>query len=801
VASAEAGNMEFFHNTPTGVIRGDEVKIEVMLSGMTNEIYDLHLFYREIGEADYSSVLMKREGFLYQTAIKTAGFTTGQMQYYIAYEGALGEIGTFPEVMAELNPIIMEVAPARVLQEDGPVEVVILSPLEGETLQDDDIVVAVYVFSEEEQIDYSNTKLVIDGVNIRTNVDFSDGVVTYTPPLGQDFHEGNHNIEVQIFNIEGRALGQKSWSFRSIKGVSKRPKSFFRGSAFIENRYQSIGPSGEGFDPVDNFFRTGGEVTGKSNEWDYRARLVFSSEEDQSLQPVNRYTGEVRYNFSLDNNIFLIGGDFNPYYNLLVLQDKRIRGLHAGLNLGFFTFDYILGQLRRGINGRADSISTSSGISDLITVGGTYEQNMWSIRPGFKFGDTAWWTLNLINAKEDPKSIEIGSNVRESVSMGTDLNLNFDQKRIILDASFNASINNTNAGNPVITWDTIAANSEDLANNSEAEQLWNFLESTGWLTMTSGINPLPSYAMQFDATFRYFYNNLRIRYYKMDRDFANPGNPYLLKDVSGFQISDNIRLFENQVYLTIFYKNYTTDRSRNEQATDNIELGATLSYFPYQSLPSLNLTYANMDRSNGVSTTDTDLFRVSNQTQRLSFNTSYNFDVSGTRNAVTLNYTTYGRDEDIHTTAQSDFSLYALGLRTNFSIPLITRLNYSSSENDIGTGTSLTQSNLKVNTFLIGVDYVMGGVMPGDVFKPFANFRLQNVKTHRIERFIQPETVSDIETDRNNITIGLAYQSPTMGILSVRWDFITYSNSFSNPNLQIPEFNDTVLNARYTYNF
>jgi hypothetical protein len=801
VGSVEAGNLEFFHNTPSGVIRGDEVKIEVMLSGMTNEIYDLHLFFREIGEADYSSVLMKREGLLYQSAIKTAGFTTGQMQYYIAYEGALGEIGTFPEEMAELNPLIMEVAPARVLQEDGPVEVVILSPLEEETLQDDDIVVAVYVFSEEEQIDYSNTKLVIDGVNIRTNVNFSDGVVTYTPPPGQDFREGYHNIEVQIFNTEGRALGQKSWSFRSIKGVSKRPKSFFRGSAFIENRYQSIGPSGEGFDPVDNFFRTGGEVSGKHNEWDYRARLVLSSEEDQSLQPVNRYSGEVRYNFSLDNNIFLIGGDFNPYYNLLVLQDKRVRGIHAGLNLGFFTFDYILGQLRRGINGRADSISTSSGISDFIAVGGTYEQNMWSIRPGFKFGDTAWWTLNLINAKEDPKSIDIGSNVRESVSMGTDLNLNFDQKRIILDASINASINNTNAGNPVITWDTIAANNDDLANNSEAEQLWNFLESTGWLTMTSGINPLPNYAMQFDATFRYFYNNLKIRYYSMDRDFANPGNPYLLKDVSGLQISDNIRLFENQVYLTIFYKNYTTDRSRNEQATDNTELGATLSYFPYQSLPSLNLTYANMDRSNGVSSTDTDLFRVSNKTQRLSFNTSYNFDVSGTRNAVTLNYTTYGRDEDIHTSAQSDFSLYALGLRTNFSIPLVTRLNYSSSENDIGTGTSLTQSNLKVNTFLIGVDYVMGGVMPGDVFKPFANFRLQSVKTHRIERFILPETVSDIDTDRNNFTIGLAYQSPTMGILSIRWDHITYSNSFSNPDLQIPEFNDTILNARYTYNF
>jgi hypothetical protein len=805
ITSAEAGNLQFFHNTPTGVIRGDEVKIEVMLSGIANEIYDLHLFYRQVGDADYSSTLMKREGLLYQSTINTGEFTTGQMQYYIAYEGALGEIGTFPEEMAELNPIIMEIAPARVLQEDGPVEVVILSPLEEETLKDEDIVVAVYVFSEEEQIDYSNTKLVIDGVNIRTNVDFSDGVVTYTPPPGQKFREGYHNVEVQVFNTEGRVLGQKSWSFRSIRSVSQQPRSFFRGSAFIENRYQSIGPSedalGNPLEPSDNFFRTGGEISGKYNEWDYRARLVLSSEEDPSRQPVNRYSGEVRYNFSPENNIFLIGGDFNPYYNLLVLQNKRLRGLHAGLNFGFFTFDYMMGQLRRGINGRADSISTSSGLTDFIAVGGTYEQNMWSIRPGFKFGDTAWWTLNLINAKEDKNSIEIGSNVNESVSMGTDLNLNFDQKRVIIDASFNASINNTNAGLEEVAWDTLAKYNEDLQGNDEAKQLWDFLESTGWLSMTTGLNPLPSYAMQFDATFRYFYNNLKIRYYKMDRDFANPGNPYLLKDVSGFQISDNIRLFENQVYLTLFYRNYTTDRSRNEQATDNSELGATLSYFPYQSLPSLNITYANMDRSNGVSATDTDLFRVSNKTQRLSFNTSYNFDVSGTRNAVTLNYTTYGRDEDVHTSAQSDFSLYALGLRTNFAIPLVTRLNYSSSENDIGTATSLTQSNLKVTTFLIGLDYVMDGVMPGDVFKPFANFRLQSVKTHRTERFLNPETVTDIETDRNNFTIGLAYQSPAMGILSIRWDFITYDNTFSDTNLKTPEFNDTILNARYTYNF
>ncbi len=800
VTFGATGNLQFYHNTPTGIIRGDDAKIEVMLSGMTSEIYDLHLFYREIGDVDYKTVTMQREGLLYLATINTAEFTAGQIQYYIGYEGGLGEIGTIPEEMAELNPYVMEIAPMQVLQEEGPIEVVILSPLAEDVVPEEDIVVAVYVFSEEEQIDFSNIKLIIDGVNIRNNVDFSEGVITYTPPPGHQFRDGYHNVEIQVFNSEGRVLGQQSWSFRSTTSRAQKPKAFFRGSAFIENRYQSIGPTGTGFDPTDNFFRTGGEISGKYNDLDYRARLVISSEEDPSRQPVNRYTGTVRYNFSAENNIFLHGGDFIPYYNQVVLQDKRIRGIHAGLSFGFFTFDYIWGQLKRGINGRLDTISTEGGISDLISVGGTYEQNMWSIRPGFKFWDTAWWTLSLINAKDDPNSIEIGSNAKESVSMGTDLNLNFDQKRILIDASFHASINNTNAGLEEVSWDTLAKYNEDLNDNSEAKSLWDFLNSTGWLSMTTGINPLPSYGMQFDATFRYFYNNLKIRYYKLDKDFATPGNPYLLKDVSGLHISDNIRLFENQVYLTLFYKNYTTNRSLDKEATDNNEIGATLSYFPYPAYPSLTITYANLDRSNSVTLSDSMLYRVDNATQRFSFNTSYTMDFSGTKNALTLNYTTYGRDEQVNPAAQSDFGLYGIGLRTNFAIPLVTRLNYSKSENDMGTDASIYQSNTTVSTFLIGVDYVMSGFMGGDVFKPFVNFRLQNVKTKSITRiYDEDELVSEIETGietgRTNYTIGLAYQSPTMGILSIRWDQITYDNK------DYLDFNDTILNARYSYNF
>ena len=167
-----------------------------MLPGIGSEIYDFYLFYRELGETDYRSIPMTSQGLLFYANVKTGKFTTNQMQYYIAYESSLGQIGTLPEEMAELNPYIMEIAPAPNLQDDGPVEVVILSPLPEDVVTEEDFLIAVSMYSEKEKIEYANTKLIVDGVNIRNNIDFSDGVVTFAPPPGYRMRGGYHNVEV-----------------------------------------------------------------------------------------------------------------------------------------------------------------------------------------------------------------------------------------------------------------------------------------------------------------------------------------------------------------------------------------------------------------------------------------------------------------------------------------------------------------------------------------------------------------------------------------------------------------------------
>jgi len=150
-----------------------------------------------------------------------------------------------------------------------------------------------------------------------------------------------------------------------------------------------------------------------------------------------------------------------------------------------------------------------------------------------------------------------------------------------------------------------------------------------------------------------------------------------------------------------------------------------------------------------------------------------------------LNYTTYGRDENVNPSAQSDFNLYGIGIRTNFGIPLISRINYSKTENTIG---SETQTTSNISTLLLGLDYMMDGFLGGDILKPFFSYRLQQVET-------TTSIGTNYSTDRNNFTIGLAYQSPVMGVLSVRYDLITYANK------DLYDFSDTVLNARYSYYF
>jgi len=564
----------------------------------------------------------------------------------------------------------------------------------------------------------------------------------------------------------------------------------------VENRHTKIS------DNSQNYFRAGGRLNGAINNLHYNARLIYSSEESSNRQPVNRYAAQLIYKFSERNNIYVRGGDFTPYYNPLAFQNKRVRGVDAGLEFGFFTFDFVYGQIYRGIEGTflTSSINTvtedpsnpgvpvDTTIIDTVQGLGKYEESIMAFRPGFRFGENVHWNLNLITSGEKEGSIKYGGAVKEALVAGTDLSMNFDNRRILFDASFQASINNNNAGLEEISYDSLAKVSEDLANNETARKYWDFLSSTGMISMTPGLNPFPSLAMRFETGLNYFGNHLVARYTRVERNFASRGNPYMLKDVSGIYIADNMRLYANQIFLNLFYRGFNTNVSQGSQKTDNNELGVTFSYFPRQNLPSLTVSYITIGRSNSVSPNDTldfnfpELYMEDNTTQSINVATSYNFDVSALRNTVSLNFSNYSRDEalEIKRSNQSDFIVFGVGLVTKFQFPLITNLNYSQSNSAFGAG--VTEATTDIQRIFVGFEYRMENLIGVDLFRPFVNLVFQNVKF-----------TGGQETKRNNYTLGLSYRSPELGVLSVRYDNISYGDA--------TEFTDSILNARYQYNF
>ena len=780
----------FFHITPQGVVKGEDVTFDVMLSPENSGIYDLYLFYRQLGEDEYNTIKMDRLGYLYNTTFLTDDFVTGQVEYYFGYEGELGEIGTMPEVSPQTNPYVMRIAPNNTPEvQISDIEILVLSPEPGEMVRFDELLISASVMGMDENFDYTKSKLLIDGTNVTALAEIIDGVFTFSP---KQIRSGYHNIELIILDAMNNEIGRQEWSFRATGGQDTQSGkgSFYRGSVFVENRYTKISTKSQ------NYFRSGGRLNGSINNLHYNARLIYSSEESSNRQPVNRYAAQLIYKFSERNNIYVRGGDFTPYYNQLAFQNKRVRGVDAGLEFGFFTFDFVYGELYRGVEGtvRTDSIFTDTDpgntgfptdttIIDTVIGLGKYKESIMAFRPGFRFGENVHWNLNLITSGEKEGSIKYGGAVKEALVVGTDLSMNFDNRRILFDASFQASINNNNAGLEEISYDSLAKVSEDLAKDETARKYWDFLSSTGMISMTAGLNPYPSLAMRFETGLNYFGNHLVARYTRVERNFASRGNPYMLKDVSGIYIADNMRLYNNQIFLNLFYRGFKTNMSQGSQKTDNNELGVTFSYFPRQNLPSLTVSYITIGRSNSVSQVDTLANPEDNKTQSINVATSYNFDVSSLRNTVSLNFSNYSRDEalEVKISNQSDFTVFGVGLVTKYQFPLITKLNYSQSNSAFGAGD--TEATTDIQRIFVGLEYWMENLIGVDLFRPFVNLIFQNVKITNVTG------VQEIK--RNNYTLGLSYRSPKLGVLSVRYDNISYGK----------EYTDSILNARYQYNF
>ena len=752
----------YYHQPPSTVLQGEKLRLELQQIGLDNTAFPPTVYYRSLGEFEFHSIPMESDGFTFFAEVPTAKLHPGKVQYYFALQEANGRFITFPEGAPYTNYYETEILPAGQQKAINKIEVNLLSPEENEVVDPDDVYLAFSIPLDVERPEKWTYRITIDGIDQSAKLQREGHVISFVP---SSVRSGVHLVSFKVYNADGILVGQKQFQFR-ISDIPSNNKAFtYKGSLFLDNRVQTIAQNNL------NYTRGGLRLNLNYQKFQIDTRFLFNSNESPERQPLNIYSARLKYQFSYKYFLYLWGGDVFPDYDPLVLQGRRIRGLSVGLFSKYFDFDYTQGQSMRAIEGTVSPTDPQK-----ILYPGTYRQDFRSIRPQFNFGSHFSWALNLVNGKDAPTSIKYGGNPKQYLVVGSSIDLNFHNRRILIHGSVQASIKNVDAQGE-IDFDTLATSLEMSESDKKlARRIVDLFTKPGFLTLSPGLAPLPSLAINVDARLNYFNNNLILSYKNVNADYFTPGNPFLQKDIAGIFINDYLRFFDNRIFMNIFYNIYQTNVSQDSAKTSSTDIGASISLMPLSNLPSVSLTYINYNRKNDISANDSLFLPEDNATQSIGLSGSYQFSTGLIKNTLSASVNRFLRD-DAYKISQSQFNLFTVGLKNQFPFNLVSRFSYSKSASEFGAFDTKTTNDITRYTF--GLELIIDNFIAHSQFRPFVNGNFQDIKN----------TALTSSYKRQNYTAGFYLRTKKLGNLSLRYDYINYGN--------FRDYKDSIFSTRY----
>jgi hypothetical protein len=183
----------------------------------------------------------------------------------------------------------------------------------------------------------------------------------------------------------------------------------------------------------------------------------------------------------------------------------------------------------------------------------------------------------------------------------------------------------------------------------------------------------------------YFNNLLRARYLRRGSGYESFGQSYLRTDVKGYQVSDRLRLMQNNLVISAGYERLE-DNTANAKAwtTTFSTLTTAVSYFSRTEFPGISVGYAREDNSNGALDS---LSLVDDATNRFFIQLQRQFTFGG-RHDVSLNISLSDRDDATPFDRDSRTTNIGLSSYSYYAIPLQTVLSVSYTSNSFLDGTA-----------------------------------------------------------------------------------------------------------------
>lgn len=673
------------------------VKVLLINSSSINRV---QFVYKSFHETDFRVREMELQGDIATYQISSEDISPPVLSYYLIVELKNGTRETYPLGIPEVaRPIDLTVS----AKTEKDREIIILSPSNNEILSLNDLFISISLINAPDEVDIKKTKIILNGEDVSQNVIFAGELLLYYP---QNFEgsikNGDQNLEIEVYDKDGGLYYSAKRNFTVVDDyvVTEMGREFkFGGSIIGELR-------NEAFNDVSTLYNNFAITLNSTvDNWKFKGYGYITSEENNSVQPQNRYSISASSSW-----LKLRGGDTYPRYNNLILNGKRLRGVDAKIDFGYFHIQGSFGDVRREIEGnllntysndntplqtnvvRIDS--TKYGAPFGMVEFGVHSRKLLSGRIGVGSQNGFDFGVSFLHAIDDVNSIEFGSRPEENLIASTDFRLALDDQRIIFKGVGAVSVINSDITSGTYSdeqIDTIFASGDELGSSSDNfKRIKNILSP--FFTVNQFIEPLnveelSSLAGEGSLELNYFNNNLKGSYIYRGNQFQSFGQEYTRTDIAGINISDRFRTLDNQLFFSIGYEKLNDNLQGTKITTTTFKtLRASVSLFMRHDMPNITLSYTNNRNDNGIGMTDTlnYLKRISDITNRMSLNLGYDFNLKVRHNS-SISFMSSNREDNSFYNNDANYFSTSFTLNSYWTRSLSSNFNANYYNSEIST--------------------------------------------------------------------------------------------------------------------
>ena len=767
------------HSPPPGVEIGKDVEIIASVENSSTPVSELNVLYRQRGFQSYKEFSMFESSGFWSVTIPGSEVTDAGLEYLIVADLQGGGQLAYPENNPYDQPVFIatlivkaaELTEAAIKQ--GAVSgsnMIILSPEPNSRTRVEEVLIAVSLFYNDE-IDLSSISIFLNGINVTAGSDISEELITYVP---EKIEPGIKTVIIEASDTSGEPLIPLQWDFRVVSD-KKRTESRFKisGRAFVDSRSDKI--QGQ----TDDVSISRVSFRGSYDFVSYKGLAYVTSKENEFLQPKNRFmfglkTKYLTFNFGdLNPNVTPltiygkrvrgIEGNLElGYFNLHTVYGELEREIPADISL-------ITELLVVDINGdgefsKADGDSfvdlNSNGKRDKIgdvLRGGTFGRTLLAIRPSFGSRRSFQWGLTFAKARDDslikinlpdrinPQGVsllsgrpsrfdyitpdnetvfvDLGRSPKDNLLLGTDLFLGFDNNRFILEGEGAFSLLARDITGGPFTKLGLDTLTDDVVDGKigDANIPFDPADLEGIFILNQSIIPLDprgltSVSYNTGLKLNYFKHFVRANYRFVGSEYNSLANPFIRKDIKGFNVSDRIRMLNNKFIVSIRFERLENNLAgEKETTTTTTSFDGGISLYPGRDMPRISLNVRNYLRDNGVDTTRIDTSiglidrREENATVTSTFSIGYDVEALGYKHKVNLNVSNSERTDEFRMDRDSSFTSsefsstqLALVVNTEYDFPLKTQVQFLTNKNE-----TVGLSKFTYTVFGVGGEYLM----------------------------------------------------------------------------------------------